>query len=177
MRRTDNDEIGYERPLPETLPTPPVVSNSMISNKAILHFPVEIDSLYTDKGYWPYAIVELPNGGDPRSHTRFYRQRSRRLLRGSVAVRERSGSYESHVLRGARLRLKTNPRPSNRRLLRIPSHCLLQAQSRAEDKSRRSEDHTVRSLDLLTPDSVEWTSKHWRRPRQTANKKMERAET
>ena len=62
MRQADNDEIGYERPLPETLPTPPVVSNSMISNKAILHFPVEFDSLYTDKGYWPYAIVELPNG-------------------------------------------------------------------------------------------------------------------
>lgn len=34
----------------------------MISNKAILHFPVEFDSLYTDKGFWPYAIVELPNG-------------------------------------------------------------------------------------------------------------------
>ena len=37
-------------------------TTSMISNKAILHFPVEFDSLYTDKGYWPYAIVELPNG-------------------------------------------------------------------------------------------------------------------
>jgi hypothetical protein len=34
----------------------------MSSNKAILHFPVEFDALYTDKGYWPYAIVELPNG-------------------------------------------------------------------------------------------------------------------
>jgi hypothetical protein len=62
MRQADNDEIGYERPFTETLPTPPVVSNSMISNKAILDFPVEFDSLYTDKGYWPYAIVELPNG-------------------------------------------------------------------------------------------------------------------
>ena len=37
-------------------------TSSMSSNKAILHFPVEFDALYTDKGYWPYAIVELPNG-------------------------------------------------------------------------------------------------------------------
>jgi len=74
-------------------------------------------------------------------------------------------------------RLRTNPRPSNPRLLRIPSHCLLQARSHVEDRSRRSEDHKVRSLGLLTPDRVEWTRKHLRRPRQTANKKMERAET
>jgi hypothetical protein len=95
-----------------------------------------------------------------RPHIRSCRRRSRRPRRGSVAVQERSDNCESHDLRGARLQLKTNPRPSNRRLLRIPSHCLLQAQSRAEDKSRRSEDHTVRSLDLLTPDRVEWTRKH-----------------
>jgi len=114
--------------------------------------------------------------GELRPRIRFCPRRSRRLRRGSVAVRGRSGNCESHGLRGARLQLKTNPRPSNRRLLRIPSHCLLQAQSRVEDRSRRSEDHKVRSLDLLTPDRVEWTRKHWRRPRQTANKKMERAE-
>jgi len=34
----------------------------MSSNKAILHFPVEFDRLYTDKGYWQYALVELPGG-------------------------------------------------------------------------------------------------------------------
>jgi len=34
----------------------------MSSNKAILRFPVEFDTLYTDKGYWPYALVELPGG-------------------------------------------------------------------------------------------------------------------
>jgi len=35
----------------------------MSSNKANLHFPVECESLYTDKGYWQYALVEL-QGGD-----------------------------------------------------------------------------------------------------------------
>jgi hypothetical protein len=34
----------------------------MSSNKVILHFPVEFNALYMDKGYWPYAVVELPNG-------------------------------------------------------------------------------------------------------------------
>ena len=34
----------------------------MSSNKAILRFPFEFDTLYTDKGYWPYALVELPGG-------------------------------------------------------------------------------------------------------------------
>ncbi len=34
----------------------------MSSNNVILHFPVEFDALYTDKGYWPYAVVELPTG-------------------------------------------------------------------------------------------------------------------
>ena len=34
----------------------------MSSNKVILHFPVEFDALYTDKGYWPFAVVELPEG-------------------------------------------------------------------------------------------------------------------
>jgi len=79
--------------------------------------------------------------GEPRPHSRSCPQRSRRLRRGSVAAQERSDKCESHGLRGARLQLKTNPRPSNRRLLRIPSHCLLQARSHVEDRSRRSEDH------------------------------------
>jgi len=40
----------------------------MSSNQVILHFPVEFDALYTDKGYWPYAIVELPDGShNPRA--------------------------------------------------------------------------------------------------------------
>ena len=30
--------------------------------KPKLLFPVEFDSVYTDKGYWAYAIVQLPNG-------------------------------------------------------------------------------------------------------------------
>jgi hypothetical protein len=34
----------------------------MSSNKAILRFPFEFDTLYTDKGYWQYALVELPGG-------------------------------------------------------------------------------------------------------------------
>jgi len=51
--------------------------------------------------------------------------------------------------------LKTNPRPSNRRLLRIPSHCLLQAQSRVEDRSRRSEDHTIRDARKADSDPTE----------------------
>jgi hypothetical protein len=48
--KTNTAQIGYERPLPETLPAPAAVSNSMSSNKAILHLPVEFDSLYMDKG-------------------------------------------------------------------------------------------------------------------------------
>jgi len=39
---------------------------------------------------------------EPRPHIRSCRRRSRRLHRGSVAARERSGSYECHGLRGAR---------------------------------------------------------------------------
>jgi hypothetical protein len=32
------------------------------SNKANLHLPVEFDTLYTDKGYWPCALVGFPGG-------------------------------------------------------------------------------------------------------------------
>ena len=30
--------------------------------KATLRFPIEFNPLFTDKGYWAYAVVELPNG-------------------------------------------------------------------------------------------------------------------
>ena len=30
--------------------------------KARLRFPVEFDPIFSDKGYWPYSIVELPDG-------------------------------------------------------------------------------------------------------------------
>ena len=124
------------------------------------------------------SLCWLPRGTAVRRlHIRSCLRRSRRLHRGSDAVRERSGNYGFPGLRGARLRTKTNLRPSNRRLLRIPSHCLLQARSHVENRSRRSEDHKVRSLDHLTPDRVEWTRKPWRRPRQTADMEMERAGT
>ena len=47
--------------------------------------------------YWlPLDTVE------PRPHTRFCHRKSRTLRPGSIAARERSGSYECHDLRGAR---------------------------------------------------------------------------
>ena len=33
-----------------------------MSQKLRLLFPIEFDPVYTDKGYWAYAIVELPDG-------------------------------------------------------------------------------------------------------------------
>ena len=34
----------------------------MNAPKATLRFPIEFNPLFTDKGYWAYAVVELPNG-------------------------------------------------------------------------------------------------------------------
>jgi hypothetical protein len=34
----------------------------MSVSKATLRFPIEFNPLFTDKGYWAYAVVVLPNG-------------------------------------------------------------------------------------------------------------------
>jgi hypothetical protein len=61
---------------------------------------------------------------EPQLHIRSCRRRSRRLRRGSVAARGRSGSYECPGLRDARSEPRSNPEPSILRLLKIPIHCL-----------------------------------------------------
>ena len=33
--------------------------------KATLRFPIEFNPLFTDKGYWAYAVVELPKDWPP----------------------------------------------------------------------------------------------------------------